>query len=278
MVLLFHLFDLLLDIFTTIMALFRSVFDSFNHLFMSFPAFIELGLQLLVLDLFEFNLLLKDGKLLFKHVAKALKFFILIFDTGFKLIFSLTRKLSHILEFKLKFFNISPALRLEFIQSSLHFIVLTLTHGHVVLKVSLIFLPFSSLEVVFLLNLFVRRLKLKQLFSSFLKFNIKSLYLKLILRLNVSSPLLVIFLFAFKLRRVLILFLLVILDGSLQEFNFLLLQSQLFFVLAFCLVDFSLQIVGQVLCILQLLLVIFHFSESVFSRAICFLTKLSFNS
>lgn len=215
MVLLFHLFDLLLDVLPAVMALLCSVFNSFHHLFMSLPAFIELGLQLLVLDLFEFNLLLKDRKLLVKHVAQALELFIFILNTGFKFILSLTGKLSHILEFKLQLFNISPALRLEFIQSSLHFIILTLTHGHVILKVCLIFFPFGSLKVVFLLNLFVRRLKFKQLFSGFIKLDVQTLDLKLILRLDFSSPLLVIFLFSLELRRILILFFLIVLDGSL---------------------------------------------------------------
>jgi len=188
-----HLF---LSILSTIIAFFSSVLNGLNHLIMSLSAFIELRLKLLILDFFEFKLLLEDCKFFLKHILEILQFFFFFFNWSFKLFLSLSGKFFSILKLELKPFNFSSTLRLQFIHGLLHLIILALTHGHVILEISLTILPFLSFKVILLLDLFKGRLNFKKLFSGLFQFKVERFDLLFILRLNVSSPLLMVFLFS----------------------------------------------------------------------------------
>ncbi len=152
----FQFFYLLLSIFSSIIAFSSFAFNSLDHLIMSFSRLIELRFDLLILNFFELKLLLVNGKFFVKHVSHAFQFFIFLFNRRFQLFFSLPIKFSCILEIKLKLFNVSTALLFELIHDSVHFIVLALTHCHIVFQISLAFFPLGFFKAIFLFNLIVR--------------------------------------------------------------------------------------------------------------------------
>ena len=150
----FQLLNLLLCYFFSIVRLFCSVFYCSNHGIMSLSGLIQLRFQLGILNFFKFNLLLEDGYFLFKSIFNALDFLFFLFDTAFKFFFSLSVEFFSILKLKLKTFNLRSALALQVIHAFLHFIVLALTHGHIVLQWCLIFLPFLLFKGIFLFYVF----------------------------------------------------------------------------------------------------------------------------